>query len=290
MSRFCGILKVALVLALDFVAIYSLFENPYITSIAVGVISVYVLFGGYLALLKEGAVISKKIPAFQRNKLEAAKTQLVADVKSVSGANISGLKLYLAPGDDMNATAYGFNCVSVTRGTFDNADPITLNAVLAHEVSHILNFDAEFNRAVFCSVTLLVGALSVMSFAMMAIIFLIFLVLSCFRSWLGVMAFRGTTKAVGGIFSLLQRGVVMIYRSLLSLASRRAEYRSDKYSCMLGYGVQLSHFLAIAEPANQRQLTLTEAMYRSHPPTPKRIARLEAIVSSEKALAGKELN
>ena len=290
MSRFCGILKVALVLALDFVAIYSLFENPYITSIAVGVISVYVLFGGYLALLKEGAVISKKIPAFQRNKLEAAKTQLVADVKSVSGANISGLKLYLAPGDDMNATAYGFNCVSVTRGTFDNADPITLNAVLAHEVSHILNFDAEFNRAVFCSVTLLVGALSVMSFAMMAIIFLIFLVLSCFRSWLGVMAFRGTTKAVGGIFSLLQRGDVMIYRFLLSLASRRAEYRSDKYSCMLGYGVQLSHFLAIAEPANQRQLTLTEAMYRSHPPTPKRIARLEAIVSSEKALAGKELN
>ena len=290
MSRFCGILKVALVLALDFVAIYSLFENPYIASIAVGVISVYVLFGGYLALLKEGAVISKKLPAFQSNKLEAAKTQLVADVKSVSGANISGLKLYMVPGDNMNATAYGFNCVSVTRGTFDNADPITLNAVLAHEVSHILNFDAEFNRAVFCSVTLLVGALSVMSFAMMAIIFLIFLVLNCFRSWLGVMAFRGTTKAVGGIFSLLQHGVVMIYRSLLSLASRRAEYRSDKYSCMLGYGVQLSHFLAIAEPANQRQLTLTEAMYRSHPPTPKRIARLEAIVSSEKALAGKELN
>ena len=290
MSRFCGILKVALVLALDFVAIYSLFENPYIASIAVGVISVYVLFGGYLALLKEGAVISKKLPAFQSNKLEAAKTQLVADVKSVSGANISGLKLYLVPGDNMNATAYGFNCVSVTRGTFDNADPITLNAVLAHEVSHILNFDAEFNRAVFCSVTLLVGALSVMSFAMMAIIFLIFLVLSCFRSWLGVMAFRKTTKAIGGTFSLLQHGVVMIYRSLLSLASRRAEYRSDKYSCMLGYGAQLSHFLAIAEPANQRQLALTETMYRSHPPTPKHIARLEAIVSSEKALAGKELN
>lgn len=291
MSRLFGILKVALVLVIDFVAIYSLFDDPYIASGAVGVIALYVLFGGYLALLKEGAVSSKKLPAYQRNRLETAKMQLVADVKSVSGANISGLKLYLVPGDDdMNATAYGFNCVSVTRGTFDNADPITLNAVLAHEVSHILNFDAEFNRAVFCSVTLLVGALSVMSFAMMAIIFLIFLVLSCFRSWLGVMAFRGTTKAVGGIFSLLQHGVVMIYRSLLSLASRRAEYRSDKYSCMLGYGVQLSHFLAIAEPANQRQLTLTEAMYRSHPPTPKRIARLEAIVSSEKALAGKELN
>lgn len=279
MSRLFGILKVALVLIIDFVAIYSLFDDPYIASGAVGVITLYVLLGGYLALLKEGAVSSKKLPTYQRNRLENAKMQLVADVKSVSGANISGLKLYLVPGDDdMNATAYGFNCVSVTRGTFDNADPVTLNAVLGHEISHILHWDAEFNRAVFCSVTLLVTVLSVVSFAVVVCIFLIFLVLSCFRSWLGVMVFQGTTKVVSGIFSLLQRGVVVVYRSLLSLASRHAEYRSDKYSCMLGYGVQLSHFLALAEPNSQRQLTLTEAMYRSHPPTPKRITRLERLM------------
>lgn len=276
MSRLFGILKVTLALALDFIGIYSLFQDAYIAGIAVGVIALYILFGGYIALLKEGAVSSKKLPTYQRSKLEAAKAQLAADVKSSCGANISGLKLYLVPGDDeMNATAYGFNCVSVTRATFDNVDPMTLNAVLAHEVSHILNFDAEFNRAVFSSVTLLVGAISVMSFATMAFIFVIFLLLSCFRSWLGVMAFHGTTKAVGGIFSLLQRGVVMIYRSLLSLVSRHAEYRGDMFSCRLGYGLQLSHFLAIAEPASQRHPTLTEAMYRSHPPTPKRIARLE---------------
>jgi len=282
MSRLFGIIKVALVLAVDFVAIYSLFEDPYIAFAAVGVISLYVLFGGYLALLKEGAVSSKKLPVHQRNRLEAAKAQLISDVKSVSGTNISGLKLYLVPGDhDMNATAYGFNCVSVTRGTLDNTDPITLIAVVAHEVSHIQSLDAEFNRAVFCSVTLLVAALSIMSFASIAIIFLIFLILSCFRSWLGVMAFQGTTKVVGGLFSLLQRSVVMIYRSLLSFASRHAEYRSDKYSCMLGYGVQLSHFLALAEPNSQRQLTLTEAMYRSHPPTPKRIARLEKLMLTQ---------
>ncbi len=284
MSRLFGILKVTLVLALDFVGIYSLLQDACIAGIAVGVIAIYVLFGGYIALLKEGAVNSKKLPTYQRNKLEAAKAQLAADVKSDCGANISGLKLYLVPGDDeMNATAYGFNCVSFTRATFDNADPMTLNAVLAHEVSHILNFDAEFNRAVFSSVTLLVGMLSVMSFAAMAVIFVVFLLLSCFRSWLGVMVFQGTTKAVGGLFSLIQRGVVMIYRLLLSLASRHAEYRSDKFSCKLGYGLQLSHFLAIAEPASQRHITLTEAMYRSHPPTPKRIARLERQLLEQKS-------
>ena len=288
MSRLFGIFKVALVLAIDFVAIYSLLDDPYIASGAVGVIALYVLFGGYLALLKEGAVSSKKLPTYQRNRLETAKMQMVADVKSVSGANISGLKLYLVPGDDdMNATAYGFNCVSVTRGTFDNVKPITLNAVLGHEIGHILHWDAEFNRAVFCYVTLVVAALSVMSFTVMAVIFLVFLVLSCFRSWLGVMAFQGTTKAVGGIFSLLQSGVVVIYRSLLSLASRHAEYRSDKYSCMLGYGMQLSHFLTLVEPNSQRHLTLTEAMYRSHPPTVKRIARLEAYLCNGKSLSKK---
>ncbi len=276
MSRLLGILKVALVMAIDFLAIYSLFEDFTIASIAVGVLTLYVLFGGYFALLKEGAVSSKKLPTYQKNRLDTAKTQLVVDVKSASGTNISTMKLYLVPGDnEMNATAYGFNCVSITCGTFDNADSITLNAVLAHEISHLLNFDAEFNRAVFCSITLLIAAISIMSFAAMVVIFLLFLILSCFRSWLGVIAFRGTTKAVGGIFSMLQRGIIMIYRSLLSLVSRHAEYRSDKYSCELGYGLQLSHFLALAEPANQRQMTLTEAMYRSHPPTEKRIARLE---------------
>ena len=61
MSRLFGILKVALVLAIDFAAIYSLFDGPDIASGAVGVIALYVLFGGYLTLLKEGAVSSKKL-------------------------------------------------------------------------------------------------------------------------------------------------------------------------------------------------------------------------------------
>ena len=34
----------------------------------------------------------------------------------------------------MQATAYGFNCISVSKGTFDNTDPMTLNAVLGHEI------------------------------------------------------------------------------------------------------------------------------------------------------------
>ncbi len=279
MSRIFGFLKVALILILDFLCVYNMLQDIEIALLIVAGIALYVFFGGYIALLREGAVKSRKLPAYQKSRLDAVKARLVNDVKSAYGADISGLKLYLVPGDDeMNASAYGCRCVSVTQGTFNTADPITLTAVLGHECSHILHFDAEFNRAVFCTVMILVSALGIMSFATVAVIFLIFLLLSCFRSWLGFMAFRGITKTVRTIFSLLQRGVVVVYQLLLGIVSRNSEYRSDKFSCQLGYGVQLAHFLALSETSNQRQLTLSEAMYRTHPPTPKRIARLEAYV------------
>ena len=60
-----------------------------------------------------------------------------------------------------------------------------------------------------------------------------------------------------------------------------AEYRSDLYSARLGYGLQLAHFLSYAAVESNRQLTLTEALYRTHPATPKRVARLEAYVNDE---------
>ena len=281
MSVLFGILKIVFVLTVDFAAVYGLFGDVCVASFVVGMILLYVLFGGYSALLKEGAVNSKKLPVYQRNRLETAKTQLIADVKTASGVNLCGVRFYMTPEEDMNAAAYGFLCVSVTRGILDNADSITLKAVLAHEVSHILNFDAEFNRALFCSATLLIGTLSALSLAVMTVIFLIFLVLRCFRSWFGVIAFQSTKRVIGGIFHRMQRGVAGLCCSLLSLVSRHAEYRSDKFSFMLGYGVQLAYFLSLTESNNRRPLTLTEAMYRSHPPTSKRIARLEKLLHTQ---------
>ena len=282
MIRLPGILKVAAVLLAEFLPVYVLFNDPLISGIVTGMVTLYVWLGGYLSLFREGAVRAEKLPNYERTRLENAKNQLVEEVKDISSADISNIKIYLNPGDsELQATAYGANCVSVSRGIFDNTDPLTLNAGLGHEISHTLNLDAEFSRAVFSAILLLCGALSVMSFAFMAVIFLMFLVCSFFCSWLGVVAFRGTTKVVSGIFSLLQKGIVVIYRAVASGLSRVAEYRSDLYSARLGYGLQLAHFLSYAAVESNRQLTLTEALYRTHPATPKRVARLEAYVNDE---------
>lgn len=288
MARLAGILKVSAVLAVDFLAVYELSHDPAIAAGVTAVIALYVLFGGYLALLREGAVLSDKLPAHERSRLENAKSQLVEDVKRYSSADISGLKLYLVTGDDeMQATAYGANCVSVSKGAFDNTDPITLNSLLAHEISHTLHSDPEFSRAVFATILLVCGAISVVSFAFIAVVFLVFIIFSFFRSFLGVMVFRGTSKAVGGIFSLFQKSIVFLYRAVSSCLSRAAEYRSDLYSAHLGYGLQLAHFLSYAASESNRRLSLTEALYRSHPATPKRIAYLEAYASSETHLTTK---
>lgn len=274
--RVIGLLKVSMVLAVDFVVLLMLFKEPLAASSIIAAIGFYIWIGGYISLFKEGAVRYDKLPVLDRQRLEMAKNQLTEDVKAASGINLKGLRLYLIPeDDDLQATAYGANCVSVSRGTLNTADPLSLNAVLAHESSHIIHFDPEFSRAVFASVTIVMAALSVMSFAIMAIIFLVFLALNCFKSWLGLLAFRGTTRLSGGLFGLVQRAIVMIYQTTLSMISRSAEYRCDAYSASLGYGLQLAHFLELAAPESGRKLTLTEALYRSRPPTEKRVYRLE---------------
>lgn len=285
MTRVTCMGKVAAVLALDFVVMASALEQPAVAGVLTGIVALYVWLGGYIALFQEGAVACDKLPAFEKGRLQAAKAMLAEDVKHTSGRDISRLKLYLIPDDrDMQATAYGANCISVTRGTFENADPITLNAVLAHEISHTLHCDPEFSRGVFASIVLLMGTISMMSLVLVGILFLVFAVLSGFRSWLGGMVFQGTAKLVTGFFSLLQRCVVAVYQAVMGLVSRQAEYRSDLYSCTLGYGAQLAHFLAVAAPEEDRPLTITEALYRSHPPTEKRIARLEQALSRETKL------
>ncbi len=278
MIRLPGILKFTTVIAVDFLTVYAIFSDFAIASAVTAVIALYAAFGGYIALLQDGAIQANKLPAYERDRLFNAKKQLTEDVKRVSSVNISRVKFYLVSGDDdMQGTAYGAHSVSVSQGTLDNVDAMTLNAVVAHELSHALNLDPEFHRAVLATIFLICVAISIMSTAIALVVFLIFILCSAFRSWIGVIFYKGTRKTVGSIFKLVQKMIVILYQAVMSCISRAAEYRCDLYAANLNpsYGIQLANFLSHAAPDIQRQYTLTEALYRSHPPTSKRIARLE---------------
>ena len=116
MIRLPGILKVAAVLLAEFLPVYVLFNDPLISGIVTGMVTLYVWLGGYLSLFREGAVRAEKLPNYERTRLENAKNQLVEEVKDISSADTSNIKIYLNPGDsELQATAYGANCVSVVK-------------------------------------------------------------------------------------------------------------------------------------------------------------------------------
>ena len=274
MTRFPGILKVSCIFLLDFSVLYRL-TGLVPALLITGGIAFYTVLGGHAGLWVEGAVPLKKLPACERERLAAVKRQLEKEVLRTSGAHISSLKLYLLPKrDDLNASAYGHNCIAVTEGTFEASDDPMLCAVLCHEISHTLRMDPEVSRAVIASVTLMMAALSLASAASVAVLFLLFLVFRCFGCCLGYLAFRGLSRFTGGAFRLIQRGVVLLYQGVLGMACRHAEYQCDAFACRMGYGVPLSLFLSLIqeEPPSKG---LGGLLYCSHPPLRLRIARLE---------------
>lgn len=278
MITMSGVSKTTALAAADFAIAYILFNDVTIAMVFVGVLVLYGWLGGYLSLMKDGAVSVDKLPAYDSARLISAKDLLAKDIREATSQDISNIKLYITPDDSMNATAYGCRCISVNRGTLNNTDPITLAAVMAHEISHTTNLDSEFNRILFASVAALVLALSIISVLSIGLLFILFAILCCcskaLRSWIGLILYQGSTKMVGGIFSIFQRIIIFVYQTVSGMISRASEYRADQYSSSLGYGLQLAHFLSIAD-SEPHQLTLTDILYRSHPPTEKRIYRLE---------------
>lgn len=93
MIRLPGILKVVAVLFAECLTVYALFNDPLIAGIVTGMVTPYVWLGGYLSLFKEGAVRADRLPNYERTRLESAKNQLVGEVKDISSADISNIKL-----------------------------------------------------------------------------------------------------------------------------------------------------------------------------------------------------
>lgn len=273
-----GIVKNLSILIADFALAHYFLGTELAIALTAG-IALYTYLGEYLALLKDRAIRPKHLPSWERSKLTCALANLSEDVQRVSGKNISNLKISVIPSDSINAYAYGFRNIAVTRGLLSNCDDATLCSVLAHEVSHVRNMDPIFSRAMFASVTLMTVALIVLSFFSSAVLWIIFALL-CLLGLCGglfsMFLFQGLSKLVKGCFTLAQRVLIFLYQAIFGLISRRCEYRADRYSCQLGYGPQLSYFLSrFVERQELAPATLHELIYASHPPTGKRIARIE---------------
>lgn len=276
--KLAGYIKIVTILIVDFAAACNFLGVEFAILVTAG-IALYAWLGEYLSLLKAGAIKMDNLGTYEKSKLTCALDNLSKDVLRHANVDISRLKVSVIPSECINAYAYGFRNIGVTRAMLNHCDDATLCAVLGHEVSHIINLDAVISRTVFASVTVIMGALIVLSFCSVSFVWLIFAALCAAKLCGGLFSmflFQGFSKLIRGSFLLMQHALLFIYQALMGIVSRRHEYRADRFSCELGYGPQLSYFLSrFIEGQESRQKTLTDIIYASHPATYKRILRIE---------------
>lgn len=273
-----GYLKLIVFLLIFFALSCSILEGEAATLLTLG-ITLYAWLGEYLALIKDGAIRMDHLRDYERSRISCALENLTEDVQRVSGADISSLRLHVIPSDNINACAYGFRNIGITRAMLNNCDDATLCAVLAHEVSHTFSMDAVFYRLVFAGVTVLIAGLICLSAASASVIWIVFAILCALGLCGGLFSmflFQGFSKLAKGYFTLIQYAVLFVYQAVMACVSRQCEYRADRYSCELGYGPQLSYYLQrFVESQESGPKSLQEVLYASHPAAYKRIRRIE---------------
>lgn len=207
---------------------------------------------------------------------------MVADLAQRSGMPMP--KLYMSPMEQPNAFATGRNpdhaAVCVTQGIMRTLGPDELKGVLAHELSHVRNRDVLIS--------------SIAAAIAMAITFL-----ARMAMW-GAMFGGARDDREGNVIGLLAMAILAPLAALLlqMAISRSREYEADRSGALLlGTGEPLARALEkieagakqvpanvdpahasmyIVNPLTGRQVQFAN-LFRTHPPTDERIARLRSM-------------
>ena len=200
-------------------------------------------------------------------------------------------KIYIIEDNGMNAFAAGRNpsnsIIVLTSGLIDNLNDSELKGVIAHELSHIKNYD------------ILLGTVIVVLVGMVAIISNIIL-----RSFIFGGGRRRSSRSSGGgvlsiiffILGLILIIIAPIIATIIKLAiSRSREYLADSNGALITrYPAGLANALRkisargkieaannatahlfIANPFGQKSKNFFSNLFNTHPPAGERIKRLE---------------
>ncbi|MCL1914445.1 MAG: M48 family metalloprotease [Eubacteriaceae bacterium] len=162
-------------------------------------------------------------------------------------------KLFIQETMEINAFAFGWETVVLTRGSIELLNDECLSGLIAHELGHHANGDASL------SLTEAVGNIVVSLFLML---------LRFIASYIKP-------------FNLIYKPIEFL-NDLLKMAVRReAEYMADKYAFDSKYGEELKEALyQLYSFTIEKPGSIKEQIKRTHPPLTMRIAWLEAMKSS----------
>ena len=222
----------------------------------------------WMAKRSTGAVVIEQ----PRNATEKWLVDTVARQARQAGIGMPEVAIYDSP--EMNAFATGMNrnesLVAVSTGLLRNMREDEVEAVLAHEVSHIANGDMV-------TLTLIQGVVNTF------VIFLARLIAGAIRQnnqQLGTMAYFGIVIALEMLFGVLASIIVMWF-------SRQREYRADAGAARLEGANKMVAALQRLRHNHESRLEGSMAafgiagggkkseLFMSHPPLEKRIAALQ---------------
>ncbi|MEE1672356.1 protease HtpX [Agarivorans aestuarii] len=242
-------------------------------------------FGGSIISLLISKWMAKRSTGAQvittpRNQTEAWLVDTVARQAKAAGIGMPEVAIYNAP--DMNAFATGAKrddaLVAVSTGLLDSMSRDEVEAVLAHEVSHIANGDMV-------TLTLIQGVVN--TFVMFLARIIANVISSAMSNnnengqGMGTFAYIATVFVLEMVFGILASIIVMWF-------SRQREYRADEGSAKLvGKDKMINALQRLGgsrEPEMEGSMMAfgingkraMSELFLSHPPLEKRIAALRA--------------
>lgn len=225
----------------------------------------------------------------QAKEIKSPKEPLVVFVNNLcQKARIPQAKVYLMPGEAINAFATGrdpkHSAICLTKGALKRLEKSELEGVIAHELSHIKNFDTRLMSII----VILVGIIAIMADMVLRNIY-----------WSGINN-RGRRSQPVIILGVILAMLSPLIASLIQLTiSRKREFLADASAALItgkpqGLALALEKIandkellpqtynatahLFIANPFKQKNvLTNVSNLFNTHPPIIERINALRSM-------------
>jgi Zn-dependent protease with chaperone function len=246
----------------------------------------YIWLGERVTVFRTRTVRKAKLKEWERDKLAAAQKILSINGRKY-GFRSCKYRIHVINTTEYNAYCYGRRHIAVTRPML-NLPPRVISAVLAHEIGHARRGDVLFSRILYLNISTAVIALS--GFGILASVMLVgstiaTFILAGFLSGVVVMYANRTLKYLVQVAENVLRWLLYTtFKLINAVYSRKCEYHADRFSCKLGLGEDLNSFLE-SLPRQRFKLfhlpTLNDLLYGSHPPTKKRIKRIQKFLTKE---------
>lgn len=202
-------------------ATFHIFPLATVCMVVIAAISLLVVFSMHDKLMLLGTEYHEITPTTARNPSESQLYNIVEEMKIAAGLHYMP-KVYIIDADYMNAFASGYSeksaMVAITRGLMQKLNRSELQAVMAHELSHIRHMDIKLTLMASLLANLMIMVLDMMFYN---------IIFSNRRN-------DSENKSnLGAIIMILRYIIPVINILLLLYLSRTREYMADAGSVQL---------------------------------------------------------